>query len=167
MDFDAIYQMYAPQIFRVCMGYTNDYEQARDLTQETFISVWQHLASFRQESAISTWIFRIATNNCLRANEKTQKSRLTAWPPDAPFRSDETQEMREMQKTEQAKLRWLYACIAELRETDRIIISLALEEVPRPEIAAIVGLTETNIRVKIHRIKERLSGKFKDHGQFE
>jgi RNA polymerase sigma-70 factor (ECF subfamily) len=61
----------------------------------------------------------------------------------------------------------LYACIAELRETDRIIISLALEEVPQSEIAAIVGLTETNIRVKIHRIKERLSGKFKDHGQFE
>src|ERR1700744_2869253 len=128
MDFDTIYRLYAPQIFRVCMGYTNDYEQARDLTQETFISVWQHLASFRQESAISTWIFRIATNNCLRANEKNKKNRLTAWPPDAPVRSDETQETREIQKMEQAKLRWLYACISELRETDRIIISLALEE---------------------------------------
>jgi RNA polymerase sigma-70 factor, ECF subfamily len=167
MDFDAIYRLYAPQIFRVCMGYTNDYEQARDLTQETFISVWEHLASFRKESAISTWIFRIATNNCLRVNEKAKRSRLTTWPPDAPARSDETQEKREILKAEQAKLRWLYACIAELRETDRIIISLALEEVPQPEIAAIVGLTETNIRVKIHRIKERLSGKFKDHGQFE
>jgi RNA polymerase sigma-70 factor (ECF subfamily) len=51
--------------------------------------------------------------------------------------------------------------------TQETFISLALEEVPQPEIAAIVGLTETNIRVKIHRIKERLSGKFKDHGQFE
>jgi RNA polymerase sigma-70 factor (ECF subfamily) len=167
MDFDAIYRLYAPQIFRVCMGYTNDFEQAKDLTQETFISVWQHLASFRQESAISTWIFRIATNYCLRANEKAKRNRLTAWPTDAPARSDETQETREILKAEQAKLRWLYACIAELRETDRIIISLALEEVPQSEIAAIVGLTETNIRVKIHRIKERLSGKFKDHGQFE
>jgi RNA polymerase sigma-70 factor (ECF subfamily) len=65
MDFKELYNQYSPQVFRVCMGYINDQEQARDLTQETFISVWKNLSGFRQESKISTWIFRIATNNCL------------------------------------------------------------------------------------------------------
>src|ERR1700744_6264678 len=74
MDFDDIYRLYAPQVFRICMGYTNDYEQARDLTQEMFILVWRHLGSFREQSRISTWIFRIATNNCLKAGERTKKT---------------------------------------------------------------------------------------------
>ena len=59
----------------------------------------------------------------------------------------------------------MYKCIAELPETERIIISLELEEVKQAEIAKIVGLSEANIRVKIHRIKEKLTQKFKENGQ--
>src|SRR6185312_2780260 len=72
-DFDEIYKQYSPQIFRVCMGYTNDPDQAKDLVQETFFSVWRSLSSFRNESKISTWIFRIATNHCLRALEVARR----------------------------------------------------------------------------------------------
>jgi RNA polymerase sigma-70 factor (ECF subfamily) len=52
------------------MGYVNDYDLAQDLAQETFIIVWQKLETFRNESSIGTWIFRIASNNCLRQIEK-------------------------------------------------------------------------------------------------
>jgi len=158
MDFEEIYSKYSPQIFRVCMGYINDYEQARDLTQETFISVWRNLSSFKNQSKISTWIFRIATNNCLRAIEKSKKGTKTELPYNLPEVHEETQE---------EKLTFLYNCIAELEETDRIIISLVLEDLPQAEIAAIVGLSNVNIRVKVHRIKEKLAAKFKKHGQFE
>ena len=64
------------------------------------------------------------------------------------------------------KIDFLYSCIAELNEMDRIIISLVLEDVPQAEIASIVGLSNTNTRVKIHRIKDRISNKFKEHGTF-
>lgn len=157
MNFEEIYLKYSPRIFRVCMGYINDYEQARDLTQETFISVWQNLYSFRNQSQISTWIFRIATNNCLRAIEKSKRITKTELPVNLPDIKEETRE---------EKLTYLYNCIAELEETERIIISLVLEDLPQKEIAAIVGLSEVNIRVKIHRIKEKLSQKFKKNGQF-
>jgi RNA polymerase sigma-70 factor (ECF subfamily) len=167
MDFDEIYRLYAPQVFRVCMGYTNDYEQARDLTQETFIAVWQNLSLFRNQSKISTWIFRIATNNCLRAHEKASRGRLTELPPGMQTPPDESPEAREAEKARQEKLRFLYACIAEMEETERIVISLVLEDLPQADIASIVGLTAANTRVKIHRIKERLSAKFRHHGQFE
>jgi RNA polymerase sigma-70 factor (ECF subfamily) len=158
MDFEEIYLKYSPQIFRVCMGYINDHDQARDLTQETFIAVWKNLSSFKNQSKISTWIFRIATNNCLRAIEKSKRITTTELPFNLPEIHEESQE---------EKLTFLYNCIAELGETDRIIISLVLEDLPQAEIASIVGLSEVNTRVKIHRIKEKLSTKFKHHGQFE
>src|SRR5476649_1933648 len=113
MDFEEIYSRYSPQIFRVCMGYVNDPSQAKDLTQETFISVWKNLSSFRNQSKISTWIFRIATNNCLRAIEKSKRVVLTELPVHLPAIEEETQE---------EKLIFLYNCIAELEEIDRIII---------------------------------------------
>ncbi|MBS1688007.1 MAG: sigma-70 family RNA polymerase sigma factor [Bacteroidetes bacterium] len=157
-SFEEIYTQYSPQVFRVCMGYINDPAQARDLTQETFIAVWQNLSSFRNESKLSTWILRIATNNCLRALEKSKRMVTTDLPFDIPLPHEETQE---------EKLAFLYKCIAELEETERIIISLLLEDLPQAEIATIIGLTEGNTRVKIHRIKEKLAVKFRDHGQFE
>jgi RNA polymerase sigma-70 factor (ECF subfamily) len=157
-DFEEIYSLYSPQIFRVCMGYVNDHDQAKDLTQETFIAVWRNLPSFRNESKISTWIFRIATNNCLRAIEKNKRVTKVELPVNLAAVHEETQE---------EKLTFLYNCIAELEEMDRIIISLVLEDLPQAEIASIIGLSAGNIRVKIHRIKEKLAIKFKDHGQFE
>ena len=158
MEFEEIYLRYSPQIYRVCMGYVNDQEQAKDLTQETFVSVWRNLSSFKHQSKISTWIFRIATNNCLRAIEKSKRVKTTELPFDLTMPEEDSQEER---------LTFLYNCIAELEETERIIISLVLEDLPQAEIAAIVGLSDVNTRVKIHRIKEKLAIKFKKHGQFE
>jgi len=62
-------------------------------------------------------------------------------------------------------IRLLYRFISELAETDRVIISLELEDLKQAEIASIVGFSETNVRVRVHRIKEKLSQKFKDHEQ--
>jgi RNA polymerase sigma-70 factor (ECF subfamily) len=155
--FEEIYNRYASQIFRVCLGYTNDADQAKDLVQETFISVWKNLPSFRYHSEISTWIFRIATNNCLRALE-VAKRMPTA---ELPYNLAET-----LEESLEEKLKMLYRCISELEETDRIIISLELEGLPQAEIAAVVGLSNGNVRVKIHRIKEKLTQKFQAYGQF-
>jgi len=140
------------------MGYVNDHEQARDLTQETFIAVWQGLPSFRGEASPSTWIFRIATNICLRALEKAKRAKTTELPFHLPVSHEEPKE---------EKLRFLYKCIAGLEETERIIISLVLEDLPQAEIADIVGMSHANIRVRIFRIKEKLSVKFKQYGAFE
>ena len=158
IDCEEIYTQYSPQVFRVCMGYLNDYEHAKDLTQEIFISVWKNLSSFKGESKIGTWIFRIATNNCLRAIEKSKRIVTTEIPDNLAVQKDESPE---------EKLAFLYKCIGELEETERIIISLELEGVPQAEIAYIVGLGPVNVRVKIHRIKEKIGAKFKCHGQFK
>jgi RNA polymerase sigma-70 factor (ECF subfamily) len=96
------------------MGFVNDYDIAQDLAQETFIIVWQKLETFRNESAIGTWIFRIASNNCLRQIEKDKRFPKS----DVPAHLSE-----EKQISIEPHIQFLYKCIAELPETERIIIS--------------------------------------------
>lgn len=155
MVFEEIYKTYWQKIFRLCMGYVNDFDLAQDLAQETFIIVWQQLPKFRNQSNIGTWIFRIASNNCLRQIEKEKKIVTVDLTIDI---KEENQESIEPQ------IQLLYDFISQLPETDRIIISLELEGIKQVEIASIVGLSESNIRVKIHRIKEKLTRKFKENG---
>ena len=138
------------------MGYVNDHELAQDMAQETFIIVWKKLHTFNNDSNIGTWIYRIATNNCLRQIEKQNRYPKTELPPDL---------VEERHPTLEPQIEFLYKCIAELPETERIIISLELEDVKQAEIAKIVGLTEANIRVKVYRIKEKLTRKFKENGR--
>lgn len=149
--FEEIYKSYWQKIFRLCMGYVNDHNLAQDLTQETFISVWEQLPKFRNESSIGTWIYRIASNNCLRQIEKQNRFPKAQLPLNL---------MEENQHNIEPRIQFLYKCIAELPEIDRIIISLELEDIKQAEIARIVGLSEANIRVKICRIKEKLTQKF-------
>jgi RNA polymerase sigma-70 factor (ECF subfamily) len=154
MVFEDIYRNYWNKVFRICMGYVNDHDWAKDIAQDTFITIWKQLPNFRNEAAIGTWIYRIASNNCLRQIERQSKMPRTEMPEqieDAVLPDKESQS------------RFLYQCIAELPETDRIIISLELENVKQAEIASIVGLTETNVRVKIFRIKEKLTKKFEKY----
>jgi len=151
MTFEEIYAGWSPKVYRLCMGYVNDHDRAKDLVQDTFIAIWQNLAGFRQEAAIGTWIFRIATNICLRSAEKKQKHLSS----ELPLQLAETPE-----SPKEEKIEFLYKCVSELEEAERIIISLVLEGIPQAEIAAITGISEGNTRVKIHRIKQKLTEKF-------
>ncbi len=159
MDFDVIYKEFSPRIFRVCLGYINNYDKAKDLTQDTFIAVWENLAKFREDANIATWIYRIATNKCLRQIENENRSKKIAV---APFMEIEDH----VDDNKEAKHHFLRDCIAELPEMERLIIGLYLEDLPQEKIAEIVGMSHANVRVKVHRIKEILTKKFKTNGQF-
>lgn len=159
MDFRSLYTTYAPRIYRLCLGYVNDHEMANDLVQETFIAVWENLASFRNEAHPGTWIYRIATNKCLRHMEQERRQQKLNWPA-------ETATVHAVDEQPDEKQAFLRQCIARLPETDRLIIGMYMEDIPQEEIATIIGLSHTNVRVRIHRIKERLSKDFKTYGKF-
>lgn len=138
------------------MGYVNDKDFAKDLAQETFIVVFKKLPEFRNEAKIGTWIFRIASNICLRQIERQKR-----YPKDElPKNISE-----ELATDIEPKIKFLYKCISELAETDRIIIALELENIKQEDIANIVGLSNTNVRVRIHRIKEKIRTKFRGYEQ--
>ena len=149
-QFKDIYSNYSQKVHRLCLGYTGDTMQADDLLQEVFIKVWENLEKFRGESQMSTWIYRIAVNTCLLHLKSNKKQIKVDFEKSTLKISEETNE-----KENQIQL--LYKCISELNETDRLIITLLLEEVPYPEIAEVTSISEGNLRVKIHRIKQQLS----------
>jgi len=138
------------------MGYVNDKDLAKDLAQETFIVVFKKLPEFRNEAKIGTWIFRIASNICLRQIERGKR-----YPKDELPKNLSQENVLDIEP----QIKFLYKCISELAETDRIIISLELENVKQEDISIIVGLSNTNVRVRIHRIKEKIRIKFREYEQ--
>lgn len=155
--FKAIFQANSKKIFHLCYGYTGDNDSANDLMQETFLKVWQNLDKFRNQAMISTWIYRIAVNTCLsylRVEKRQAKDELTD-------NIIETKAEEFSEKNEQVAL--LYKCISQLEENERIIITLVLDEVPYAEIAEVSGISEGNLRVKIHRIKQKLTEIYNRH----
>lgn len=148
--FKEIYKTYSSKVHRLCLGYTGNAMEADDLLQEIFIKAWQNLDKFRGDSQVSTWIYRIAVNTCLYHLRSQKNKKSVDMDISLLKREDEVDD-----KEQQIQL--LYKCISELSEADRLIITLLLEEVPYHEIAAITEISEGNLRVKIHRIKQQLS----------
>lgn len=153
--FNALY----PKVMRLCRGYFNGNEsQASDAAQETFIKIWEHLDSFRNESRISTWVYRIAVNTCLLQLRKQsfKKETATAGFPSVAAESYSFEEEEKLQK--------MYSCINKLDEKGKVIILMVLEGIAYEEIAEVVGMGEETLRVKIHRIKNNLTKCV--HGKF-
>lgn len=157
-DFDDLYKEFSPRIYRLCLSYSGERLSADDLHQETWIAVWNSLPRFRGESQIGTWIYRIAINTCLVGLKKQKSVAHNSEDILARLEHEETHDnSKEIDR--------LYQCISRLKENERIIITLVLDEKTYPEIAEITGITENNLRVKIHRIKKELHQLYTSHGR--
>ena len=154
LDFTTIYNEHAPTLLRLCKAYATDDDQAQDLLQETFVKVWQNLDKFRGDAKISTWLYRITINTCLGhlKKEKNKKTGPISLAKE-PAANDSFAEKKE-------NLDNLYRAIKGLPESERLIISMVLEDIPYDEIAGALEITEGNLRVKIHRIKQQLTTLF-------
>lgn len=153
--FRDLYQTNYPKVYRLCLGYMKgNYTQANELCQEVFIKVWENLSSFRQESAISTWVYRITVNTCLLYLRKKKDI-----PVSKVLNNLESHPEEEENSTaeKEQKLASLYHCIENLNKENKSIILLELEGIPQKEIAEIMGLNHEAIRVRIHRIKNELT----------
>lgn len=146
--FQKLYQDYQAMVFTICKGFMKgDKDQAHDLVQDIFVNIWNALSEFRAESSYKTWIYRITVNTCLLQLRKN-KFKLPIENAINLYEADSGQE------TENEKI--LYRAIGHLEEVERLIIMMVLDGVLYNEIANIVGATENNLRVKIHRIKSKL-----------
>ena len=153
LDFKKIYDDNYSKIMRLCMGYVGGHsDKAKDLTQEVFIKVWNNLSSFRQDSQVSTWIYRIAINTCLM-NLRKKKPLDLMENNLSTGESENSEEQFEKEK----RFKKMYACIHKLGATNKAIILMELEGLPQKEIAEVMGLNHEAIRTRIHRIKNQLS----------
>jgi len=153
ITYQKIYEENYPKVMRLCMGYTAGNESlAKDLVQETFIKIWQNLDSFRNESGIGTWIYRICVNTCLAEirRERKKERELQIDSLQVSDSNDNPAEKEDM-------LVQLYKCINKLSSTNKAIILLELEGLPQLEISEIIGIKHEAVRTRIHRIKQQLT----------
>lgn len=149
--FNQIFDGHYDKVFRICKGYYNGNEAlAADTTQDIFIKIWESLDAFKDESSISTWIYRISVNTCLMYLRKvsTKREQSTAEFP--------TIIAEPYSKDYEEKLKKMYGCIQTLDEKDRMIMLMILEGIEYADISAVIGLSEDTLRVRIHRIKKNL-----------
>ena len=138
-------------IYKVCHLYCDDPEDRKDLFQEIVLQVWKSLGSFRQESTIGTWMYRIALNTAIThfRKEKRLGGKVSLTGIDIPDLNDSSEK--------EDQLKELFKAIENLDRIDKSIILLYLEEKNYEEISEITGLTRTNVGVRLNRIKIKLS----------
>ena len=136
-------------IYTVCYMFSNDEEEVNDLFQEALVNLWKGFESFRHESKVSTWVYRVTLNSCLSA-ERKKKRCIQAVPltMDVNFYEDSDADARQV--------RQLHERIQKLGMVDRAIVLMWLENMSYDEIAAVMGITPKNVGVKLFRIKQQL-----------
>lgn len=150
--FESLHKQYHPMVLQMCLGFMKgDDDLAKDLAQEVFINIWNSLSKFRGNSSYKTWMYRITVNTCL-LYIRTNKNKTSVALNDAPVPTV-TQESAQNEGQEYQEL---YRAIGQLAELDRLIIMLVLEELDYEEISKIIGISAVNLRVKIHRIKNKI-----------
>lgn len=139
-------------IHKICRLYCEEEEDRRDLFQEITLQLWRSFPSFRAEAKITTWMYRIALNTAIARLRKSKRQ-----ISDTPL-SEQTLQIAEdtSDKEREERLAMLYAAIRTLSKVERAIIMLYLEDKSYDEIAEIIGISKTNVGVKINRIKKKL-----------
>lgn len=142
------------KLLRICSVYAEDADDKKDLFQESLINIWQAMPSFEGQASLSTWMFRVTLNVCLRLQNKQAKKRDRFRKMDSiTFESIRAEDAT---PEESERLIQLRNCIKKLNDADKAITTLYLEEMSYKEIADITGLSENNVAVKIKRIKMKL-----------
>jgi len=163
--FEQLVKTHKDRVFDFCVRMVSDREEAFDLTQEIFVSIHLHLDKFRQDSKLSTWIFRIAKNHCL--------NRLKYLKRRGRGRSDDYAEANELAINDSVgaptgpdalleasrERAWVHRAIAELDEDQRMLVALRdIEGLSYEEIVEITELPEGTVKSRLHRAREKLVG---------
>lgn len=151
-EFSRMVREHKSTIYTVCYMFSNDEDEVSDLFQETLINLWKGYESFRHESKLSTWIYRVAMNTCISANRKKRKlGTKVPLSMNIDLYNDEDHETKQV--------RQLHERIQRLDLIDRALVMMWLEGMNYDEIADVIGISVKNVGVKLVRIKEKLKQK--------
>ena len=147
-------------IIKISRMYTHSQEDEKDLFQEIVLQLWRSYGSFKGNSKITTWMYRIALNTAMTLFRKKSRS----------IKTDELQDFHYKKETEEddseqaQQISTLYSIIKMLPDTERAIVMMYLDDLPYKEIAANLGITEGNARVKMNRLKKTLKELMEKYG---
>ena len=138
-------------IYKVAKVYTNNKEDEQDLYQDIVYQLWKSFASFRNESKISTWMYRVALNTSIAHLNKEKKKGNQVPIDDWLLNKTDTTDTLMDERSEV-----LFALIKKLSNIEKGVILLYLEGKTYDEIAGITGFTSSNVGTRLGRIKQKL-----------
>lgn len=156
-EFVQLMETHQKIIFKVCNSFCRNKNYREDLAQEIIYQLWKSYGSYNESFKFSTWMYRVALNVAISHYRKETIKQETiplaesmeAIKEEPGTSSDSEQNGQQLQRF-----------INELKELDRALVLLYLEEKPYREIGEILGITETNVATKINRIKDKLKQRF-------
>lgn len=155
-DFLESYDAHADAIFRYCFFKVSDYDQAKDLTQETFMKAWQELAGGKEIDNHKAYLYRVATNLVIDYYRKKKSGSLDALREEG---FDPPERRGENASEDNAELRIVREHLDRLDEKYRDVVILRyLHELSPREIAEALVLSENTVSVRIHRGLKQLQG---------
>jgi RNA polymerase sigma-70 factor (ECF subfamily) len=148
--FEGLYRLHVGRVFALCRRMTGEAGLAEDLTQEAFVRAWRNLASFRGESAFSTWLHRLTVNvvlGHLRGRGARQEGlEVEGWDELAPSAPQRPAEAVDLERA-----------IARLPERARTVFVLHdVEGFRHEEIAALAGMAVGTSKAQLHRARRLL-----------
>ncbi len=161
--FDRLYRDHVDRMYRFAQRLCGSPEDAKDLVQETFLSAYRNLKSFRGESSVSTWLYTIAAHACQRMRRKRKgepdyKLSLDALIPtsdgDMPMQvpggdlsPEERLQFKELRRS-------LHSAVHKLPKKYRMVLVLRdMEGLSAKEVGAVMGLTERAVKSRLHRAR--------------
>jgi RNA polymerase sigma factor (sigma-70 family) len=149
-------------IYKVANAYCKDDEDRKDLIQEIISQLWQSFSRYNDQYKFSTWMYRVALNVAISFYRSTKIRREITQPLNEGIISIvDDNEYLELE----GNLSLLRQFINELKELDRALMILYLEDKNYKEMADILGISETNVATKISRIKDKLKQRFSQANQ--
>lgn len=155
-EYEYFLDRYGKQVFSLIVRIVTSEEDAEELTQDVFMKAFEQLKTFKAESSFSTWIYRIAYNTAISATRKSSRNTLTM--DDQYLQQVRDEEVDGLFDSEDEELTdKLYNAMQKLSMEERTLLTLFYyEDKPLAEVAEVMGLTEANVKVRLHRTRKKL-----------
>lgn len=137
-------------IWKVCRTFFRNEEDQKDLFQDILYKLWKARDSFRGQSKISTWVYRVSINQAIDKSRKAKSSRTILIEP------EEIKDESSQRTQSKFDIEALYMAIDQLKPLEKALIMLYLNQESYKQISEVMGISEKNVSVKLVRIKERL-----------
>ena len=144
---------------KICNIYFYQHPFREDYYQEILIRLWKAYPKFKRESAVSTWLYRVALNAAI---DLVRKESIQPVYKELSAQEYSIHDSHSADNSMTDKKEQLYQAINQLYDIEKAIIILYLEGNEYKEISAVIGISETNVGVRINRIKKQLIKLLKD-----
>jgi RNA polymerase sigma-70 factor, ECF subfamily len=160
--FTSIIKKYQEKLYWHVRRMVIEHEDANDVLQNVFLRVWNGLENFREDSQLYTWLYRIATNECLTYIEQQKKRMSVALDESEGGLSNK---IRADSHFDPNRLEWkLQLAIQQLPEKQRIVFNLRYyEEMPYEEMSRILETSEGALKASYHHAVKKIEDYIKNH----